>query len=128
MNFIITDFAQALNTSHSSPFNIFTTEDLDWSLWHITQIIILSYLKFLAVYVSICPSNHLNNIWISTIFKRMLLPFPHIFFPNFVPNLHGKLQNRLQTKIKRLFFSFLQNKLIIPLVSSKMTFYVLVRT
>ena len=52
MNFIITDFVQALNTSHSSPFNVFTTEDLDWSFWHIIQIIILSYLKFLTVYVS----------------------------------------------------------------------------
>lgn len=123
MNFIITDFVQALNTSHSSSFNVFTTEDLDWSFWHIIQIIILSYLKFLTVYVSICPSNHLNNICISTIFKCMLLPFPDICSPNFVPILHGKLQNRLQTKIRWLFFfPFCRINLLFPLFWAKWPF------
>ena len=49
-----------------------------------------------------CPSNHLNNICTSTIFKCMLLPFPYIFSPNFVPILMAESEEELKSLLMKV--------------------------
>lgn len=107
MNFIITDFLQALNTSHPSPVQCI----LYWGLRLIFLIhnsvhFILSYLKFLNVYV--CPSNYLKNICISTSYCcSLFLTFaPSFLFPFCMEN------SRIGFKLNQVIFFFLFAELI----------------
>lgn len=77
-----------------TPFNAFSSQDLEWSFWNTILIIILSYLKFPNVYTF--PSKH---IWkICPFLSVTVAPFPDIYSLTSVPRLCGSSTPRRNTR------------------------------